>query len=162
MFPGAQGQTVDLVPSDFAASAICYLFTGPLASGMTYHICAGAARSFGVDELFPAVDSWLAATDAAWRGRGQPLPLPVTVDVFAEFVNIVELTGNRRLRQIIRQTRKVTQQLEIVKVYDTRAFDRAIAGNPALTLSHVREWLPQIVAHGVATGWRQPSRHTVK
>jgi nucleoside-diphosphate-sugar epimerase len=162
MFPGAPSQTVDLIPSDFAASAIHYLFAGSFASGMTYHICAGADKSFGLGEICPALDSSLAATDAAWRGRGQPMPLPVAVDVFEKFVNIVELTGNPRLRQIIRQTRIITQQLEVAKVYDTRAFDNAIAGNPALSLSHVGEWLPHVIARGVATGWQQMPRQVVQ
>ena len=161
MFPGAAGQTVDLIPSDFAALAIRFLFDGSFAPGMTYHICAGTDKSFGLEEIFPALDVCLSAADAAWRGRGQPLPLPVTADVFEKFVKIVELTGNSRLRQIIRQTRTVTQQLEIAKVYDSQAFARAIAGNPALNLSHVREWLPQIVARGMATGWQQPARPIV-
>ena len=158
MFPGAPGQTIDLIPADFAASAIQYLFAGPFASGTTYHVCAGSDRSFGLDEMFPAIDSCLTATDPAWRSRGQPAPLMVPAEVFQKFVNVVELTGNRRLRQIIRQTRTVTQQLEVAKVFDTRIFDRAIGGNPALALPHVREWLPAIVARSVATGWQQPPR----
>jgi nucleoside-diphosphate-sugar epimerase len=162
MFPGNQGQTVDLIPSDFAASAIHYLFARSCASGTTYHICAGGERSFGLDEIFPAIDSFLVGTDAAWRGRGQPLPLPVAPEIFQGFVDIVEMTGNRRLRQIIRQTRKITQQLEVAKVFDTLALDRAIDGNPALALPHAREWLRQIVARGVETGWQQPSREGAK
>jgi nucleoside-diphosphate-sugar epimerase len=158
MFPGAQGQTVDLIPSDFAASAIQHLFAGSFAPGATYHICAGGGRSFGLDEIFPAIDSFLLASDEAWRGRGQPLPLAVAPEVFQRFVDIVELTGNRRLRQIIRQTRTVTQQLEVPKVFDTRRFDRAVDGQRALALPHPRQWLGRIVARGVQTGWQQPSR----
>jgi nucleoside-diphosphate-sugar epimerase len=161
MFPGAEGQTVDLIPSDFAAAAIHHLFAGSGAAGMTYHVCAGADKSFLLDEIFPAMDSCLAAADAAWRGRGQPLPLRVAVDVFQRFVDIVELTANPRLQQIIRQTRKVTEQLEVPKVYDTRAFAKGIAGSPALALSHIREWLPQIVAGAMATRWQQPPRQVI-
>ena len=161
MFPGAEGQSVDLIPSDYAAAAIHHLFAGSGAAGKTYHICAGADKSFLLDEVFPAIDSCLAATDAAWRGRGQPLPLRVAVDVFQRFVNIVELTANPRFQQIIRQTRKVTEQLEVPKVYDTRAFAKGMAGRPALALSHIREWLPQIVAGAMATKWQQPARQVM-
>jgi nucleoside-diphosphate-sugar epimerase len=161
MFPGADGQKVDLIPSDFAASAILHLFGGSGATGMTYHICAGADKSFLLDEVFPAIDACLAATDAAWRGRGQPLPLRVAADVFQRFVDIVELTANPRFQQIIRQTRKVTEQLEVPKIYDTRAFATAIAGSAAPALSHIREWLPQIVAGAMATRWQQPPRPVV-
>jgi nucleoside-diphosphate-sugar epimerase len=157
MYPGVHGQKVDLVPADFAAAAISHLFAGSFAPGMTYHICAGGDRSFGLDELFPAIDSCLAATDAGWRGRGQPLPLAVDPKVFQNFVAIVDLTGNRRLRQIIRHTQRITQQLEIAKVFDTRFFDRAVNGNAALVLPHAREWLPPVVARGVAAGWQQRS-----
>jgi hypothetical protein len=76
-------------------------------------------------------------------------------------VNIVELTANPRFQQIIRQTRKVTEQLEVPKIYDTRAFARAIAGSAAPALSHIREWLPQIVAGAMATRWQQPPRPVV-
>ncbi len=160
MFPGVQGQMVDLIPSDFAALAIGYLLARPVASGMTYHICAGGDRSFALEEIFPAIDCCLASIDASWRGRGQPLPLSVAREVFENFVNIVELTGNPRLRQIILQTRKITRQLEVPKVFDTRAFECAVSGNPTLVLPHARAWLPQIVARAVATGW-QHARYVV-
>jgi nucleoside-diphosphate-sugar epimerase len=158
MFPGSPGQRVDLIPADFAAEAVLHLFAGSMAPGLTYHVCAGADRSFGLDEICPALDACLAA-DAAWRSRGQPLPLTVTADVFAKFVNVVELTGNAKLQHIIRQTRTLTQQLEIAKVYDTQQFDRAIAGNPALRLTHVRDWLAPIIARGMALGWQPLPRY---
>jgi nucleoside-diphosphate-sugar epimerase len=160
MFPGAPDQRVDLIPADFAAEAVLHLFAGSMVPGVTYHVCAGADRSFGLDEICPALDVILAA-DAGWRSRGQPLPLTVTADVFSKFVRVVELTGNPRLQHIIRQTRTLTQQLEIAKIYDSHEFDRAIADNLMLRLGHVREWLPQIVAHGMALGWQSPLRHVL-
>jgi nucleoside-diphosphate-sugar epimerase len=158
MFPGSPGQTVDLIPADFAAEAVLHLFAGSSVPGATYHVCAGADRSFGLDEICPTLDACLAAADAAWYNRGQPLPLIVTAEVFAKFVNVVELTGNPKLQHIIRQTRTLTQQLEIGKIYDRREFNRATAENPTLQLHHARQWLPQIIAHGLALGWQSPPR----
>jgi nucleoside-diphosphate-sugar epimerase len=160
MFPGSPGQRVDLIPADFAAEAILHLFAGSTVPGVTYHVCAGANRSFGLDEICPALDVCLAA-DAEWRSRGQPLPLTVAADVFSKFVNVVELTGNPKLQHVIRQTRTLTQQLEIAKIYDSHEFDRATADNSTLRLGHVREWLPQIVAHGMALGWQSPPRQVL-
>ena len=159
MVPGVEGQTVDLIPSDFAAAAMCFLVSGSLAPGMTYHICAGSHRSFEVNEVFPAIDAWLAASDPQWPRHGRPVPLVVDTDIFARFVDVVELTGDRRLRQIIRHARRVTRQLETAKVYDTHVFDSAMAGSAVPSLPHVSEWLPKIVARGVETGWRQPTRY---
>jgi nucleoside-diphosphate-sugar epimerase len=161
MVPGVDGQTVDLIPSDFAAAAMCFLVSGSLAPGMTYHICAGAHRSFQVNEVFPAIDAWLAASDPQWTRHGRPIPLVVGADIFARFVDVVELTGDRRLRQIIRHARRVTRQLETAKVYDTHGFDGAMAGSGVPPLPHVSEWLPTIVARGRETGWRQPARYTL-
>jgi len=155
MFPGSPGQTVDLIPSDFAASAVCHLFAGPHAPGATYHVCAGVDRSLGLEEVFPVIDSILLECDPGWRGRGQPLPLFVEAGVFGRFVDVAELTGNRRLRQIIRQVRQVTRQMEAPKVFDTRAFDRALQGQPGMLLPHARVWMQQVIARGFATGWRQ-------
>jgi nucleoside-diphosphate-sugar epimerase len=157
MFPGSPGQRVDLIPSDFAAEAVLHLFEGSIVPGVTYHVCAGEDRSFGLDEVFPVVDACLAA-DVAWRRRGQPLPLTVTPEVFSKFVNVVGLTGNRKLQKIIQRTRTLTQQLEVPKIYDIREFKRAIADNPTLKLGHIREWLPQIVDYGRTLGWRSPPR----
>jgi nucleoside-diphosphate-sugar epimerase len=158
MVPGVEGQTVDLIPSDFAAAAMCFLVAGSRAPGKTYHICAGADRSFCVNEVFPAVGASLAVIDEQWSRQGRPMPLVVAGDIFAKFVDVVELTGNRRLRQIIRHAHRVTRQLETAKVYDTREFDAAMAGSGVPSLPHVREWLPAIIARGMQTGWRQPAR----
>jgi nucleoside-diphosphate-sugar epimerase len=158
MFPGSPGQRVDIIPADFAAEAVLHLFAGSRVPGVTYHVCSGADGSFGLDEICPALDACFS-TDAAWRSRGQPLPLTVTADVFAKFVNVVELTGNPRLQHIIRQTQTLTQQLEIAKIYDTHEFDRAIADNPTLHLANVREWLPLVIARGMALGWQPPARY---
>jgi nucleoside-diphosphate-sugar epimerase len=158
MVPGVESQTIDLIPSDFAAAAMCFLVSGAGAPGMTYHICAGADRSFRAGELFPAIDAWLSAGDTQWPREGKPVPLVVAADIFAKFVDVVELTGDRRLRQIIRHTRRVTRQLETAKVYDTHVFRGAMADSGVPPLPHARDWLPTIIARGIETGWRQTAR----
>ena len=126
--------------------------------GKTYHVCAGAERSFTLDNLFPGVDTFLAAADPAWRGRGQVLPLTVSAAAFRDFVGIVELTGNPRLQKIIAQVATVTRQLEVPKTFDTRRFDEASRGVERLALPHARAWLQPSVARAVATNWQQPAR----
>ena len=158
MFPGDHDQPIDLVPVDFAAAAIRHLFLQGFVPGRTYQVCAGADRSFTLGGLFPGVDGFLAVADPTWLRRGQPLPLPVDARVFRDFVNIVELTGNPRLKQIIQQTRTVTRQLEMPKSFDTRAFDEAVRGVDGLSLGHARDWLQPSVTRGVETGWKQPAR----
>jgi nucleoside-diphosphate-sugar epimerase len=157
MVGGDRGQAIDLVPVDFASRAIIHLSEKAFTPGSSYHICAGRERSFALDEFFPAVDQYLARCDPSWRARGQPLPEVVSSDTFDDFVDIVKLTGNPRLRHIIQQMRTVTRILETPRVFDTTAFDRAISGN-GIVLPHAREWFETIVARGVATGWQQPGR----
>ena len=158
MFPGEEGQCIDLVPADFAAAAIHHLFARTFVAGMTYQVCAGAGRSFTLDNLFPGVDTFLAAADPAWRGRGQVLPLTVSAAAFRDFVGIVELTGNARLQKIIAQVATVTRQLEVPKTFDTRGFDQAIQGVEGLALAHARDWLQPSVTRALATNWQQPAR----
>ena len=157
MFPGQMDQCIDLIPADFAAAAIGHLFRA-FVPGMTYQICAGADLSFTLGDLFPGIDVLLTVADPTWRRRGQPLPLPVGADVFRDFVNIVELTGNPRLKQIIQQTRIVTRQLEIPKTFDTHSFEDAVRGVDGLTLCHARDWLQPSITRGVETSWQQPGR----
>jgi nucleoside-diphosphate-sugar epimerase len=158
MFPGEDDQCLDLVPADFAAAAIRHLFSGAFVAGATYHVCAGRQRTFTLGNLFPGVDAFLAAADPAWRGRGQVLPLPVSVDVFRDFIRIVELTGDPRLRQIVARVESVTRQLEVPKAFDTARFDEALRGAADLVLPHARDWLGPSIARAVATGWQQPSK----
>ena len=158
MFPGDGDQCIDLIPADFAAAAIHHLFAQAFVPGKTYQICAGAERSFTLNNLFPGIDAFLAAADPAWRGRGQALPLQVSPEVFRDFVGIVELTGNQRLRQIIAQVSTVTRQLEVPKTFDTRRFDEASRGVERLALPHAPAWLQPSVARAVATNWQQPAR----
>ncbi len=158
MFPGERDQRIDLIPADFAAASIVHLFDEGFVPGMTYQICAGADRSFTLGELFPGIDGFLTESDPAWRRRGQPLPLPVSAQLFRDFVDIVELTGNPRLKQIIQQTRTVTRQLEMPKTFDTRAFEEATRGVAGLQLAHARDWLQPCVTRGVETRWQQPAR----
>ena len=157
MYPGSDGQTVDVIPSDFAAAAVLELFAHGFVPGATYHVCAGADRSFALEAVFPAVSDWLAVADPDWSARGQPLPLPVSVALFDRFVKVVELTGNRRLRQIIRQTRMITRQFEIPQAFDRRRFEAAIGATPALQLPHARAWLRPVIEHAVKLAWRQPA-----
>ena len=161
MITGDPDQAIDLIPSDFAARAIIHLYEQAFAAGTTYHVCAGQTRSFALGDLFPAVDSYIARGDPSWEGRGQPLPVMVTPEVFRDFVDIVDLTGNPRLRQIIQQMRTVTRQLETPRIFDTTMFDCALVRNGVgngIALPHAREWLEPIVAHGVDTHWQQPRR----
>ena len=158
MLPGEEDQCIDLVPADFAAAAIHHLFARAFVPGTTYQVCAGAERSFTLDNLFPGVDTFLAAADPTWRGRGQALPMNVSAAAFRDFVGIVELTGNARLQKIIAQVATVTRQLEMPKRFDIRGFDQATRGVEGLALSHARDWLQASVTRAVATNWQQPAR----
>jgi nucleoside-diphosphate-sugar epimerase len=157
MIGGDRDQSIDLIPADFASRAVIHLYENAFAPGMTCHVCAGRDRSFALGDLFPAVDECLARSDPSWRRRGQPLPEMVGPEIFRDFVDIVELTGNPRLRNILQQMRTVTRMLETPRVFDTTVFDRALAGN-GIVLPHASKWLETIVARGVETRWQQPAR----
>jgi long-chain acyl-CoA synthetase len=157
MFPGEPEQIIDLIPSDFAARAIRHLLVCSFTPGATYHICAGRNRSFTLGELFPNTAACMAAVDERWRRRGQPLPLAVGSELFRDFIDIVELTGNPRLKEIIRQTETVTRMLEAPKVFDTSRLERAL-GTDGPSLAHIRDWFQPIIAHAIQTDWQHPVR----
>jgi nucleoside-diphosphate-sugar epimerase len=157
MFPGCPNQFVDLVPSDYAAETICRLLDEKFEAGATYHVCAGEQRSLKLHELFPRIAACISAVDERWTRRGQPLPLSVSRDAFCEFMQIVELTGNPRLKEIARQTRALTRLLDSPKVFDTTRLDRAMAGGPAL--EHAAEWLQPVITHAVESRWHEAIDH---
>lgn len=157
MFPGDPDQLLDLIPSDYAARAICHLVGRAFTPGATYHVCAGRDHSLRLGDLFTVAAACIGAVDPKWQRRGQPLPLAVEREVFRDFIQIVEMTGNPRLREIIQQTQTLTRLLDSPKIFDTSRFDHAIApGGPML--SHAREWLRPVIARAVETRWRNPVR----
>lgn len=155
MIPGDPEQTVDLIPSDFAAEAIAHLFGPGFVPGVTRHVCAGPERSFTLGELLPAVADCVDRFEPGWKARGYPEPAAVDSDTFASFADTVELIAHVKLRATVRQMRLFTEQLRYPKVFSTAGFERDLAGS-GIWLDHAREWLPMLIAEGVRSGWRAP------
>jgi nucleoside-diphosphate-sugar epimerase len=154
MIPGAPSQSVDIIPADFAADAIAYLFRRNFRAGANYHVCAGLSRSFTLEDLMPAVAAAIVQAEPNWALHGYPLPAAVTPDVFDDFMATVELVAHRGLRATVRQLRLFTRQLDYPKVFSTTRFEADLASS-GLTLEHAREWLPTVVGRAVKHNWRE-------
>ncbi len=159
MFPGDAGQLLDVIPSDFASRAVWHLLDRNFTAGKTYHVCAGRDRSLAVGELFPKIAACIAAVDSSWERLGRPLPLAVSSAVFQNFIEIVEMTGNTRLRDVVRQMQTVTRPMESPKIFDTTQLDLDLA-NDGPSLTNAREWLQPIITHAVETSWQHGLRPT--
>jgi nucleoside-diphosphate-sugar epimerase len=154
MIPGDPGQTVDLIPADYASDAIAFLFRRAFAAGARYHVCAGSARSYSLDDLLVAFEAAIAAVDPGWLAHGYPRAVNVTSEVFEQFTETVEQVAHVGLRSVVRQLRMFTRQLEYPKHFDTSRFERDLAPS-GLGLAHARDWLPVLAAHGVRTGFQE-------
>lgn len=156
MIPGESSQRVDIIPADFAADSIAYLFRHAFMPGANYHVCAGPSRSFTLGELMPAVAASIIQAEPSWALHGYPLPAAVSPDVFDDFMKTVELVAHRGLRATVRQMRLFTRQLDYPKVFSTRRFEADLEPS-GLVLEHARHWLPTVVGRAVTQNWHEPS-----
>jgi nucleoside-diphosphate-sugar epimerase len=160
MVPGDPSQPLDLCPVDFAAQALVHLFHQRFEAGATYHVCAGARRSFTLGEFFPVLHSCLAQADPGWARHGYPMPVPVSPEAYEAFVATADLVANPRFQMIVRIVRSFTRPLESPKWFDTRRFDAALEGS-GLELEHARVYLPTLVRRAVEWRFRAPHWETL-
>jgi nucleoside-diphosphate-sugar epimerase len=155
MFPGEQDQVLDLIPADYAGSALAWLFQRTFSPGSTVHVCAGAARSFTMPQFFSAMYEAVGQSEPGWIRRGFPVPVATTSENWRKFIHVIELVANERLKAVVRQVDEFTRPLESPKVFDVSHFEAAMRSS-GVELPHVRDWLPRVVEHAVKARFRQP------
>lgn len=157
IYPAAEGQTMDILPVDFAAQAVSHLFRRPEAINPIYHVCAGRSAAVTTTEFFAALAEALAQADPGRTTQGFPEPAGAPAAAFRAFRKTVELVGHPRLRAVVRQLDRFARPVEVPKQFDTQAFERDLAGS-GCSLPAFRAYFPRVVAHAVRNDFRVTRR----
>ena len=139
MMPGIEGSTLDVVTTDFVASAIARLALRDDAAGKVVHLCAGKG-ALPLGELLDVTYScW--ARDCGWRRRGIARPPLVDLATYALFERSIEEVGDASIKRLTRSLSHFAPQLALPKIFDTSvAVSLLGAGAPP-----VRDfWLPML------------------
>lgn len=139
MMPGLDRSTLDVVTTDFVASAIARLALSDDAAGRVVHLCAGE----GALPLGELLDMTFAhwSRDLAWRRRGIARPPLVDLATYSLFERSIQDVGDPSIKRLTRSLSHFVPQLALPKFFDTSSA-RALLGCGA---PPVREfWLPML------------------
>jgi nucleoside-diphosphate-sugar epimerase len=157
LYPSGDGQTVDMLPVDFAADAVAHLFCTPRPTRPILHVCAGRDGAITTSEFFVGLVDALGTIDPQWRAQGLPMPTGAPLEALRAFRKTVDLVANPRLKAIARRVDRCIRAVELPKVFDTEAFTASLQGS-GLSRPSFRSYFPRVVAHAAANGFRPTRR----
>lgn len=158
MLAGRPETPVDVIPDEFAAGALVYLFDA-FEPRRTYHLCAGSANALPLAELLALTTEALNAARPAWRSRAIEAPAIVDGATFELFGRSARETGNQTFTQVYEAMRHFVPQLLYPKEFDQYRATRALGGT-GIAAPPVASYLPRIVDYCLRTAWgsRDPAR----
>lgn len=139
MMPGVDGSALDVVTTEFVASAVARLALRDDAAGSVVHLCAGEG-AMPLGELLDLTYAYWAR-DPEWRRRGIARPPLVDLKTYALFERSIEEVGDASIKRLTRSLSHFVPQLGLPKVFDTTTAVALLgAGAPP-----VRDlWLPML------------------
>ena len=149
--PGVPEGHIDFIPTDYAARAIQYLIDHSFHPQTTYHICAGPARSFTLQEL---VDATLAAfryNPFSKKKKIKSLPIVDPV-VFEQIIQRAKDEGHGRVLQAVAPLTFFLPHLALPKVFDASHTQRDLQGS-GLQVPDIRSYYPRVVEYCLRTDW---------
>src|SRR5690242_8455455 len=116
MMPGDDRSTIDVVTTDFVASAIARLALRDDVTGRIVHLCAGDG-ALPLGELLDTTYSYWAR-DHEWRRRGIARPPLVDLATYALFERSIEEVGDASIKRLTRSLSHFVPQLALPKDFD--------------------------------------------
>lgn len=151
MLPGTEEYSVDLISSNYTASAISHLFLDCFQPGRTYHLVHGP-DSLTLREVVHQSYQCLAAADPAWGMRNYPEPAIVSEETFDLFMHSAQLANNALLGGVMGALNHFAHQLLYPKEFDQKnlreGFPEYYAGLP-----DIRQYFSRVVRYCVTTKW---------
>jgi nucleoside-diphosphate-sugar epimerase len=150
--PGHPSWRIDLIPTDWASSALAFLFESSFVPGQIIHICAGAggsptiaeARDIALDlfEEHPLIKKWL------------PLRVPelVSLPAYEEYVRKSLQSGDNILIELLKVLDTFLPQMGIEQCFDIQRLLQKLDGS-AIRLCSFRDYYGKVVTHCLETDW---------
>jgi nucleoside-diphosphate-sugar epimerase len=151
---------IDLIPTDWAASALAYLFARRFAPGRIYQICAGQQGSLTVGQMIDLTVGIFLAHPVGRRLSPLRLPKLVSLAEYEEYVAKKRRGTDRLLNELLRVLDYFLPHLGIFQVFENRLATEALAGS-GLTLPPIRSYYHKVVHYCLETDWGRavPAAH---
>ncbi|MFL5733267.1 MAG: SDR family oxidoreductase [Chloroflexia bacterium] len=145
--PGLPCCPVDLIPSDHAADALFELFTTHFAAGLeagVFHITAGPAKSYTLEEILDASYLYLAECDPEWARRDYPKPVITSWETFDLSLQTLKQAGNRFMYGVMHAVSHFAGQLSYPKRFDATHL-LSLLPDYERDLPHARDYYGKVV-----------------
>ncbi|HYZ87572.1 MAG TPA: SDR family oxidoreductase [Bryobacteraceae bacterium] len=153
--PGVPDAPVDLIATDWASDALFQLFVSRFEAGKVFHICAGPARSMGVEEMIHLARCIFESTPEARKWLPIRVPKLVSLAEYRTFVEEANRGKDRLLKETIRVLDYFLPHLGMRQEFD---WANTCALLPHLELPPIREYFAAMVEYCLATDWGRRQR----
>jgi len=150
--PGLPDAPIDLVASDWATSALAYLYESAFVPGRFYHVCAGQERSLTLREI---IDLTVTGYEEHANGKKWlPIRVPdlVSLSCYEEFVERGRKTQDRLFNELVKILGYFLPHLGIFQAFDNRDTMRALMPS-GLQLPSVQKCFERVVTYCLDTNW---------
>lgn len=147
LVPGLPDYSVDLIPTDWAATTIVNHFLNEFPAGPVLHLVAGAARSYSLTQVIDESYDRLGKLDPAWKARHYPKPAIATQAAFQLLVRSAEQARDPLMIGVLGMLKYFTEQFSYPKDFDTSGLNGANAP------PDIREYYGRVVAYCLKTKW---------
>ena len=150
--PGDPNAPIDLISTEWAVSALAYLFSSAFRAGQILHLCSGAEKSLTVGEMMRTT---VAVFESHPIGRTWcPIQLPelVSLSEFEVFAQKRRGKGDKLLDALLTALGYFLPHLAIVQSFENQKANQALLGSE-LILPHIQEYYPKVVNYCLETNW---------
>jgi nucleoside-diphosphate-sugar epimerase len=151
MIPGEPESLVDLIATEYAATAVEHFAVGHFHAGRTFHICGGE-NALTLARLLELTREAFLCYRPSWRKRAIEMPAIVDLPTFELFARSAEEVGDNILRNSVAIIKHFVPQLAYPKIFSdvecTCSLQAKGLPNPS-----VQEFYPQVVRWLVESEW---------
>ena len=156
VMPGDPEVLADMVPADWAAASLAYLFDFRFTEASIRHLCAGVQRSMRLGDMMARVSGAIERHPSYPRGRSVRFPRLVSN---AEYDDFVRNCADRALRFIANSVGRHVHIMGMRQGYLTTKAQSDLAGS-GLFLPDMLSCLENTVTYCLDTQWgRKPLEH---
>lgn len=152
VLPANPDLQVDLVPIDWLAKALWFIFAERFEPGTTYHLAAGEQDSLAIRELLELSHTCLVQSQYA-RNRKVRLPEFIDQETFASLLDQPNNSGNYPQAKLLHTLFcDFIPQWYLPKIFDLTYFRNALAGSNC-SLPDIRVYYPKIIDYCLQSNW---------
>jgi len=157
VIPGHPDLLVDMVPADWTAASLAYIFDFRFTAGVVRHLCAGAESSMRFSEMAEVICETMERHPSYPRGQLVRQPRLVSIAEFDEFVRCSTDGGLRRLVALLGHHVRL---MGVRQEYRNEKAQADLEGS-GLALPEMRSFLTNALNYCLDNNWGRKSLEVV-